>query len=103
MERIAAKRDDVNPKPIRLHLPFNKADPPSRWIRSQFESTMLAPLNKEPIENIIANKRFPGPVDFDRITTCYHKQKSLRNVLAPRKLRLGEGFSVKEYLNPTNT
>ncbi|MCP4745959.1 MAG: hypothetical protein GY874_07435 [Desulfobacteraceae bacterium] len=100
MDRTAAKSNDENPKPIRLHLPFNKADPSSRWLRSQFELTMLAPPNNKPIKNITANHRFPGPVDFERITTCYHKQKSLRNILAPRKLRLGDGFSVKEYLNP---
>ena len=42
--------------------------------------------------------KYEGKVDFDQLIVCYHKQKSLRNVLAPRIGRFGTDFSVNAAL-----
>ena len=107
MFNLAIKKIIMNPPPPRqvdpedanketdslfLHLPYNPLDPPSKCIQTAFKETILN-LDNTPITNIKRN------IDFKRLTVCYHGQKKIGSALAPRRLRLGDGFQVSEFLN----
>ena len=47
----------------------------------------------ESISPIDTMNKNGGPVDFNRLAICYHGQKNLGAILAPRKLCLGD-YSV---------
>ena len=79
------------PDSLFLHLPYNPADPPSKVIQTAFKNTILHHGGKPTTE--------PHALDFNRLTVCYHGQRKLGNGLAPRKLRLGEGFKVSEFID----
>ena len=85
--------------PVFLHLPFNNNDPSSKTLQTIFRSNLLHPEGKPMITSIPTNNTFNGNVDFDQVIICYNKQKSLKNVLAPRKIRCQDGFSVKAFLD----
>ena len=75
-------------RPLFLHIPVNPADPPSSTIQELFSRTISTAHN--PSDNLSQ--------DCDNLTVCYHRQRSLRNILAPRKGRFGNGFSVSSAL-----
>ena len=85
--------------PLFLHLPFNPADPSSAVIQSAFRDIIVAPHQNDHITTIDTGNDFDGKADFDQLIVCYHKQKSIRNVLTPRIGRFGENFSVDAVLN----
>ena len=55
--------------------------------------SIMQPPHGAHISEIDTQNKNGGAVDFDRLTICYHGQKKLGAVLAPRKLRLGD-FSI---------
>ena len=75
---------------IFLHLPYNPMNPPSRIIQRAFRNTILKPENERNIHDIM-------PVNFGKLTICYHGQKKLGAALAPRHIRLGN-YSVKNFI-----
>ena len=85
-------------KPLFLHLPYNPADTSSASIQRAFQDLVVAPFQQERITNMPTLNKYEGKVDFDQLIVCYHKQKSLRNVLAPRIGRFGTDFSVNAAL-----
>ena len=86
----------LDKQPLYLQLPYNPADPHRLQLQKAFTDTITQPLNKKHISEIRTKNNFDGPVDFDRLQICYTKNKSLGNMLSPRKLRLGD-FSMKKF------
>ena len=85
-------------QPLYLQLPFNPNDISRKHIQRIFKSTILQPNGSIPLHELPSRNGFePGPVDFDRLQVCYRSQTKLGSILSPRKLRLGNKFSVKEF------
>jgi len=76
-----------------LHLPFHPDDPKSSTIQKTFNTTMLQPT-QEPHLSTIRN-RHSALFKKTRLTVAYHRQRSLKELLIPRRLRqLGVCVSV---------
>ena len=80
---------------IFFHLKFNPSDPPSRAIQQIFRDCLLEPttrgIKETPLPDI--TKDVPDSplgsvqIGIRRMIVAYHKQKSLRNILFPRRFK----------------
>ena len=93
------RKSTKDKKPLKLHLPFNPADVKSREIQQAFRMNIMEPPDGDHISKIDIGTKAGGTVEFDRLTICYHGQKKLGAILAPRKLRLGPDYSVNAAIN----
>ena len=66
--------------PLFLYLPFNPADPSSAVIQSAFLDIIR---QDDHITTLETGNDFEGKANFDQLIVCYHKQKSILNVLTP--------------------
>ena len=87
------REDNPDKKSLFLHLPYNPIDVTSKDIQQAFRMNVMHPPNGAHISELDTQNMNGGAVDFDRLTICYHGQKKLGAILAPRKLRLGD-FSI---------
>ena len=88
------RKSSKDKKSLMLHLPYNPADIKSKEIQQALQMTIMEPPDGDHISTIDIGTRAGGAVEFDRLTICYHGQKKLGAILAPRKLRLGNDYSV---------
>lgn len=81
-----------------FHLPFNPADPPSFIIQQGFKQSMLQKhTDYESLPKISYTQQ--APMKISKMIISYSKQKSLRNLLFPRKFDNTEGPLSSDYLN----
>ena len=101
MESIVKVNEKMKTSVI-FHLPFNPADPPSFKIQEIFKKTMLATTtnNTPPLPNIQDSQM--APMGINKMIIAYSKQKSLRNILFPRKFDQTSGPNCLHYLNSSN-
>ena len=83
--------------PLFFHLPFNPHDPPGRAIQAAFMDTIIHPPSCNHISLLDTVKLYGGAVDFDELVVCYHRQRNLGDILSPRKLRMGDDFSISDF------
>ena len=88
------RESNKDKKALHLHLPFNPADIQRKEIQQAFRMNIMEPPDGDHISTIDIGTEAGGAVEFDRLTICYHGQKKLGAMLAPRKLRLGTDYSV---------
>ena len=79
-----------------LHLPYHPDDPPSRSIQRAFKQCILEPPNSIPLSKFPAKSRYP--MRTDRLIIAYHKNKSLKNLLSPRRFDKTSGPNASAYL-----
>ena len=73
-----------------FNLPFNPADPPSFILQKVFKQSMLAKhKDYETLPNLVDSQQ--APMKINKMIIAYSKQKSLRNLLFPRKFDKTEG------------
>ena len=84
--------------PLFFHLKFNPFDPRASAYQKIFQDTIVDPPGKPHISTIDTGNLFKGKPDFDRLITCFHGQRKLGSILAPRKHRFGANFSVSEFI-----
>ena len=80
-----------------FHIPFNPADPPSFKIQQVFKKTMLESNQYETLPELTDSQQ--APMRINKMIIAYSKQKSLRNLLFPRKFDKTEGPPSSIYLN----
>ena len=85
-------------KPLLLHLCYNPLNPTSSQLQQVFRQTILSPVKQPHVTDLQTYNAFGGSPDFDRCVLCYSKQRTLGNILAPRKHRFGTNFDVREFL-----
>ena len=88
----------VTKKPLFLHLTYNPINPKKHQLQTCFKTSIVSPpdlnhISEEPTEN-----PFNSYPDFDRCIICYSGQRTIGNILAPRKHRFGPNFHVADYL-----
>ena len=88
----------VTKKSLFLHLTYNPINPKKHQLQQCFKTSIVSPpdlnhISEEPTENPFNS--FP---DFDRCIICYSGQRTIGNILAPRKHRFGPNFHVDDYL-----
>ena len=68
-----------------IHFPYHPDDPPSGAIQRVLRNTLFEPKGpgEEPLRHFPSH--FKVPMMKDRAIIAYHKSKSLRNYLSPRK------------------
>ena len=77
--------EEPTTRPLFLHVPVNPADPPASKLQELFELHLRTDATE------------PGnPRTCKKLVVCYHGQPSLKNILAPRKGRFGDDFSIAE-------
>ena len=83
--RLPPSAPAAKTRPLFLHVPVNPADPPASKLQKLFElhlrTDATEPGNFRTCKNLVV---------------CYHGQTSLKNILAPRKGRFGDDFSISE-------
>jgi len=82
--------------PLFFHLPFNPHDPPGHTIQAAFMDTIIHPPSSNHISLLDTIKLHGGAVDFDELVVCYHRQRNLGDILSPRKLRMGDDYSISD-------
>lgn len=85
-------------KSVIFHLPFNPADPPSTKIQQVFKQSMLEENNKYKTLYDLTDTH-QAPIRINKMIIAYSRQKSLRNLLFPRKFNQTEGPPASDYLN----
>jgi hypothetical protein len=80
-----------------LHLPFHPRDPRSRKIQQIFREEVLTPLAQAPLWAL--TNHLATPSNIRRMIVCYHRPKSLQNLLCPRKLLTIPSSSVSSALH----
>jgi hypothetical protein len=73
-------------------------NPTSSQLQTAFRDSILTPPNQTRLTDTPTYNPFNGNPDFDRLIVCYSKQRTLGNILAPRKHRFGDDFNTQEYL-----
>ena len=81
-----------------FHLPFNPADPPSYIIQQVFKQSMLQFNTKYKTLPELTDSQ-QAPMKNNKLILAYSKQKSIRNLLFPRKFDSTEGPPASHYLN----
>ena len=72
-------------RPLFLHVPVNPEDPPAAKLQQLFDQHLRTDITE------------PGGFrTCKNFTVCYHGQPSLKNILAPRKGRFGDDYSIAE-------
>ena len=70
--------------------PVQPIDVPLKEIQQAFRMNIMHPPHGKYISAIDTMNKNGGPVDFNCLTICYHEEKNLGAILAPRKLCLGD-------------
>ncbi|GFH46964.1 hypothetical protein CTEN210_03439 [Chaetoceros tenuissimus] len=95
-------------RPLVFQLPYNPLDPNRKKIQAAFKDCILEPPNEDPWSSLSANDT-GAPPNINRLIVCYRRQPSLGTLLAPRKLRFSQDFSISQYyekyqvMNPAPT
>jgi hypothetical protein len=95
-------------RPLVFQLPYNPLDPNRKTIQAAFKDCILEPPNEDPWSSLSANDT-GAPPNIHRLIVCYRRQPSLGTLLAPRKLRFSQEFSISQYyekyqvMNPAPT
>lgn len=79
---------------INLHIRHNPADPPLSSLHRIFENTIIHPPLNDHISQISANGSPNSMIEINKLRIVSHRQKSLKDILSPSRLRFPPGFSV---------
>jgi hypothetical protein len=82
--------NDLDPGNLYLHLKYNPSDPAPNELQSVFKNNIVEPAGRAHISNVHTFNKFEGKADFNAATVCYSSQKTLGNLLSPRKHRFGD-------------
>jgi len=63
--------------PLYLHLPFNRMDTSLKAIQQSFRDNLIQPPGQQHISELETESSSGGPVNFNRLTICYHGQRKL--------------------------
>ena len=88
----------VTKKPLFLHLTYNPVNPTTYQLQQCFKTAIVSPPNANHISEEPTDNPFNSNPDFDRCVICYSGQRTIGNILAPRKHRFGPNFQVSTYL-----
>ena len=96
--------------PLFFHMPYNPLDPHPSEIYRRFDKIVLRPDGAQSLQEIPrlhTPQARPGqppppprklaPVEIESLQVCFHNQKKLGSILSPRRLRLGQNFSVSSF------
>lgn len=82
-----------------VHLPYHPLDPPAKQLQDYFSQT-FNPSRERPLDQIPNRRNVHfGP---NSLTVAYHRQKTLGNILFPRRFR-SHGAPVSTFLRDEST
>ena len=92
-ENIVSLDDTIN-----FHCKFNPGDPPFTRIHQLFKECIIEPCEGFNINTFQATDKPNSFITLQRIRPIPHKQRTLRTILSPTRLRFSEIISVDAYL-----